>query len=42
MMTSDGPIFFEGNVAAYRTPRRMMLTAGLAKGFRKWMWTRGK
>mmetsp|Transcript_1846 Transcript_1846/g.3796 ORF Transcript_1846/g.3796 Transcript_1846/m.3796 type:complete len:434 (+) Transcript_1846:38-1339(+) len=26
MITDDGPIFFEGNVAAYRTPRRMFLT----------------
>jgi hypothetical protein len=42
MMTNDGPVFFEGNVAAYRTPRRMTLTAGLARGFRQWMGTRGR
>lgn len=42
MMTADGPVFFEGNVAAYRTPRRMTLTAGLSRGFRRWMRTRGR
>mmetsp|Transcript_29267 Transcript_29267/g.93194 ORF Transcript_29267/g.93194 Transcript_29267/m.93194 type:complete len:429 (+) Transcript_29267:183-1469(+) len=42
MMTTDGPVFFEGNVAAYRTPRRMTLTAGLSRGFRRWMRTRGR
>jgi len=42
MITDEGPVFFEGNVAAYRTPRRMILTSGLARGFRGWMRTRGR
>jgi hypothetical protein len=42
MITDDGPVFFEGNVAAYRTPRRMTLSPRLARGFRKWMRTRGR
>jgi len=35
MITPDGVFFFEGNVAAYRTPRRMFLTPGLNKAFLK-------
>lgn len=42
MITDEGPTFFEGNVAAYRTPRRMALSLSLADGFRSWMATRGK
>ena len=26
MLTDEGAVFFEGNVAAYRTPRRMFLS----------------
>jgi len=33
MLTPDGVVFFEGNVAAYRTPRRMFLTPQLTAGF---------
>ena len=33
MITSDGVFFFEGNVAAYRTPRRMFLTPSLTTEF---------
>ena len=33
MITDDGVYFFEGNVAAYRTPRRMMLTPSLIMEF---------
>jgi len=35
MLTPDGMFFFEGNVAAYRTPRRMFLTPGLCFEFIK-------
>jgi hypothetical protein len=33
MFTPDGVVFFEGNVAAYRTPRRMFLTPALTLEF---------
>jgi len=33
MLTPDGIFFFEGNVAAYRTPRRMFLTHALNAAF---------
>ena len=33
MLTPDGVSFFEGNVAAYRTPRRMFLTPKLTAEF---------
>ena len=33
MLTDDGVCFFEGNVSAYRTPRRVFLSPGLAKEF---------
>jgi len=33
MLTPEGPVFFEGNVASYRTPRRMFLTPDLLIGF---------
>jgi len=33
MLTADGVYFFEGNVAAYRTPRRMFLTPELTAAF---------
>jgi len=33
MLTADGVYFFEGNVAAYRTPRRMFLTPELTTAF---------
>jgi hypothetical protein len=35
MITPDGVFFFEGNVAAYRTPRRMFLTPSLTAEFLK-------
>ena len=35
MLTDDGVFFFEGNVAAYRTPRRMFLTPNLTWEFLK-------
>lgn len=35
MITDEGPMFFEGNVAAYRTPRRMFLSYAFMKGFFK-------
>ena len=33
MLTPDGVYFFEGNVAAYRTPRRVFLTPELTDEF---------
>ena len=33
MITPEGVVFFEGNVAAYRTPRRMFLTPQLTAEF---------
>ena len=33
MLTDDGPIFFEGNVAAFRAPRRFFLSAPLLRAF---------
>ena len=35
MITPDGVFFFEGNVAAHRTPRRMFLTPGICAEFIK-------
>lgn len=35
MITPDGVVFFEGNVAAYRTPRRMFLSPALTLEFFK-------
>jgi len=35
MITPDGVVFFEGNVAAYRTPRRMFLSPRLTFEFLK-------
>ncbi len=37
MITDDGPVFFEGNVAAFRLPRRMTLTPELNASFLLWM-----
>ena len=33
MLTDDGAVFFEGNVAAYRTPRRMFLSPAALDAF---------
>jgi len=33
MITDDGVYFFEGNVAAYRTPRRIFLTPSITRAF---------
>ena len=33
LSATEGIIFFEGNVAAYRTPRRMFLGSQLLSGF---------
>ena len=33
MLTDEGAVFFEGNVAAYRTPRRIFLSPQLLDGF---------
>ena len=33
MLTDDGPVFFEGNVAAFRAPRRFFLSAPLLRAF---------
>ena len=40
MLTADGVVFFEGNVANYRTPRRMFLSPQLLSGF--WHECRGE
>ena len=37
MITDDGPIFFEGNVAAFRVPRRITLSKEANRGFCHWM-----
>ena len=33
MLTDEGAVFFEGNVAAYRTPRRMFLSPAALDAF---------
>ena len=35
MLTDDGAVFFEGNVAAYRTPRRMFIAPAATREFLK-------
>ena len=33
MLTDDGAVFFEGNIAGFRTPRRMFLSLPLLRAF---------
>ena len=35
VLTDDGAVFFEGNVAAYRTPRRMFIAPAATREFLK-------
>lgn len=36
MVTDTGVVFFEGNVAAYRTPRRIFLCSESFEAFLSW------